>query len=331
MCDTKTEDVRATVMQIKALEKEGCDLIRVAIPTMEAARAILEIKKEITIPLVADIHFDPELAIASLKNGANKIRINPGNIDNKEKIREIINEAKKRNIAIRIGINAGSLEKDILKKHGHPTAEAMVESAIRWINFFEKEGFRDLYISIKSSDVGTVIKANKLLYKKIKDKYKIHLGVTEAGTLIPGIIKNSLALGELLNNGIGDTIRISLTDSPINEIKVAKELLKVLGLYTKEPTIISCPTCGRTEIDLKKLVFKIGREIKKIKFNTKKPIKIAVMGCVVNGPGEAREADFAICGGKEQGAIYMNGKYIKSVIEKDLVKELMKMVRVNCS
>jgi len=323
MCDTKTQDVAATVIQIKALEKEGCDLIRVAVPNFQAAEAIMAIKKQIKIPLVADIHFDPNLAIESLKNGADKIRINPGNIDDKKKIREIIKEAKKKKAAIRIGVNAGSLEKDILKKHGHPTAKAMVESAVRWVKFFEDENFRNLYISIKSSDVDVVIEANRLLFKKIGDKYKIHLGVTEAGPLIAGVTKHALALGSLLKEGIGDTIRISLTDSPLNEIKAAKELLKVLGLYTKEPTIISCPTCGRTEVDLKEIVSKIETELKKIEFGSNKLIKIAVMGCIVNGPGEAREADFAICGGLGQGAIYKKGKFIKSVDEKNLVKEFI--------
>jgi len=357
-----------TVAQILELEREGCDLVRVSVPDKASALALKEIKKRIHIPLIADIHFDPSLALLAIQNGADKIRINPGNIvkDMKnaqelEMLKKIIQAAKKdtakssrkSGIPIRIGVNSGSLEKHLIDKHGGPTAKALVESAMNWIKFFESQNFTNLVISIKSTDVQTTIDANELLYKKMKARsrsvtkskakqqvkqrvisprvYPIHLGVTEAGPLISGSVRNAVALGHLLRKGIGDTIRISLTEDPILEVKVAKELLKSLGLYDKEPYIISCPTCARTEIALKPLVKKIEAEIAKLpkpKLIGKngKPLKIAVMGCAVNGPGEAREADFALFGGKKLGAIYAHGKFVKSVAEKDLVKEFIKTV-----
>jgi (E)-4-hydroxy-3-methylbut-2-enyl-diphosphate synthase len=326
MCDTRTTDVQKTVRQIKQLEKEGCDIVRVAIPDLASAKAIPKIKKQISIPLVADIHFDPALAIESIRQGADKIRINPGNISDKKDVKEIIKEAKRHKTTIRIGVNSGSLEPEILRKHKTPTVKALVESAMKWVKFFEKEKFKRLVVSIKSPDPETVIEANRLLAKKTV--HPLHLGVTEAGTLIPGITKSTLALGTLLKEGIGDTIRISLTEDPVLEIKAAKELLKNLGLYTKEPIIISCPTCARTEIDLKRLVKEIEEALKKIKFKPrKKPLRIAVMGCVVNGPGEAREATYAICGGKKKGAIYHKGKLVKIAPENTLVKSFIQIIK----
>lgn len=328
MCDTKTEDVRATVKQILELEKEGCELVRVAVPNLNAAKALKEIKHRIHIPLIADIHFDPKLALEAINSGADKIRINPGNINDKEALKEIIKAAKIKKIPIRIGVNAGSLETSLLNKYKGPTAEALVESALNWVKFFESQKFKSLVISIKSHDVETTIEANERLHEALRRRrtpYPIHLGVTEAGTLIPGITRSTLALGHLLKKGIGNTIRISLTDSPINEVKAAKELLKALNLYTKGPMIVSCPTCGRTEIDLKSLVKKVETGLKNLKIN--KPLKIAIMGCVVNGPGEAREADYAICGGMKQGAIYRKGKLIKTAPENQLVDEFLKLIK----
>lgn len=340
MCDTKTENVSATVKQILELEREGCDMVRVAVPTIETAKAIAQIKRRIHIPLVADIHFDPKLALEAIKAGADKVRINPGNIvrnlknaDELNLLKKIIEAAKSKKIPIRIGVNSGSLEKHLVDKYGGPTPKALVESALKWIAFFESQKFINLVISIKSTDTETTIEANELLYKALKRRiaktkrpiYKIHLGVTEAGTLIPGITRNAIALSHLLRKGIGDTIRISLTESPIFEIKAAKELLKALNLYTKEPIIISCPTCGRTEIDLKNLVKQVENGLKKLKI--KKAYKIAIMGCVVNGPGEAAESDFAICGGKKMGAIYRKGKLVKTCPEKVLVKEFLKLIK----
>jgi len=321
MCDTKTENVAQTVKQIKALENEGCELVRVAVPNMKAAKAISKIRRQIHIPLIADIHFDPALAIVAIQNGADKIRINPGNISDENALKNIIKEAKKHKTTIRIGINSGSFRRA-------PTPKNLVNEALKQIKFFESHAFKDLVISIKSSDIKTTIDANELLFKSLKRRktpYPIHLGLTEAGTLISGITKSTLALGHLLKKGIGDTIRISLTEDPILEIKVAKELLKAIGLYTKEPTIISCPTCGRTEINLKKLTKEIEDGIKKLKIT--RPLKIAVMGCVVNGPGEARHADYAICGGKSAGALYEHGRFVKSIPEKNLVKEFLKLIK----
>lgn len=354
MCDTKTENISATVKQIHELEREGCDLVRVAVPTLKAAEAIKKIKRQIKIPLIADIHFDPELALAAIKNGADKIRINPGNIADPVALKKIIKAAKSSKIPIRIGVNSGSLEKSLIKKYKGPTPKALAESATNWIKFFESQNFTNLFVSIKSSDPETTVKANELLFasmKKRKKFYPIHLGVTEAGTLIPGIIRSSIALSQLLKKGIGDTIRISLTADPVNEIKAAKELLKALNLYTKEPIIISCPTCGRTEIDLKKMVAEVEKGLKQFEHSSNSkipllqqntvrtqfelstnktrtsPLKIAVMGCVVNGPGEAREADFALCGGKNSAALYRKGKFVKTVPESKAVKEFLKLIK----
>lgn len=323
MCTTKTHDVKATVKQILALEKVGCEIIRVTVPFPKDAEAITEIKKKIHIPLVADIHFDYRMAIAAMKNGADKIRINPGNIGKKEWVTEVINTAKKYGKSIRIGVNAGSLEKDLWAKYGRPSPEALVESAVRWIEFFEQHKFHNLVIALKSSNVPEMIES----YEQIAAKcdYPLHLGVTEAGTFVTGSIKSAVGIGTLLHQGIGDTIRVSLSENPLEEIKVAKEILKSLNMYSKERTIIACPTCGRVEVDLIKLAHQVEEKTAYIK----KPIKIAVMGCVVNGPGESREADYGIAAGRGCGILYRNGVVVKTVEEKHLLKELLAMIHMD--
>lgn len=303
MTNTKTEEVDATVAQIHELEKAGCDIIRCTAPTMEAARAIGEIKKQIHIPLVADIHFDYKLAIASIENGADKIRINPGNIGSRDRVKAVVDCARERNIPIRVGVNSGSLEKDLLEKYGGVTAEALVESALNEAAVIEDMGYDNLVISIKSSDVLTAVKAHELIAKKTD--HPLHVGITEAGTLKRGLIKSSIGLGLILSQGIGDTIRVSLTADPVEEVYAAKEILKTLGLRKGGIEVVSCPTCGRTQIDLIGLaeqVEKIAAEYDDL------DLKIAVMGCVVNGPGEAREADLGIAGGKGVGLLIKNGE-----------------------
>lgn len=324
MCTTKTHDVKAAVKQILDLEKEGCEIIRVTVPFPRDAEALSEIKKKIHIPLVADIHFDYRMAIESIKKGADKIRINPGNIGKKEWVSEIIKAAKKIKIPIRIGINAGSLEKELWARYGRPSPEALVESALNWIKFFEKNDFFDLVISLKSSRPSEMIRAYEIIADKCE--YPLHLGVTEAGTMLPGSIKNAIGIGTLLYHGIGDTIRVSLAENPIEEIKVCKEILKALELYKKERTVIACPTCGRAEIDLLKLAHEVERRTKHIKL----PIKIAVTGCVVNGPGESKEADYGIAAGRGCGVIYRKGQIIKTAAEKDLLEELLKIIQNDC-
>ena len=303
MTNTKTEDVASTVAQILKLEKAGCDIIRCTAPTMEAAKAIGEIKKQIHIPLVADIHFDYKLAIASIENGADKIRINPGNIGSRDRVKAVVDCARERNIPIRVGVNSGSLEKDLLEKYGGVTAEALVESALKEAAVIEDIGYDNLVISIKSSDVLTAVKAHELIAKKTD--HPLHVGITEAGTLKRGLIKSSIGLGLILSQGIGDTIRVSLTADPVEEVYAAKEILKTLGLRRGGIEVVSCPTCGRTQIDLIGLaeqVEKIAAEYDDL------DLKIAVMGCVVNGPGEAREADLGIAGGKGVGLLIKNGE-----------------------
>lgn len=323
MCDTKTEDIKTTVAQIKKLETAGCDIVRVAVPTKEAAQNITAIKKQISIPLVADIHFRPDLALLALKHGADKIRINPGNISDQNLLRQIIVAADQEKAAIRIGINAGSLEKDLWQKYGAPTPEALVESALRWVKFFENENFNNLVLSVKSSQTIEMIRANDLL--AAQTDYPLHLGVTEAGPLLPGVVKNAIGIGTLLQRGIGSTIRVSLTADPVQEIHAAKEILKALKLYDKEPDIVSCPGCGRTEINIQKLTNEVQKMIARLKLN--KPLRIAVMGCVVNALGEAKEADFAIAGGLKQGNIYFSGELYKGNIpEKNLLKEFEKLI-----
>lgn len=297
MTNTKTEDVKATVQQILELEKAGCEIIRCAVPTMEAAEALSEIKKQIHIPLVADIHFDYRLAIAAIENGADKIRINPGNIGSKERVQAVVDAAKAKNIPIRVGVNSGSLEKEIIEKYGKVTAEGLVESALDKVHMIEQMGYDNLVISIKSSDVLMCIKAHELIAEKTD--YPLHVGITESGSILAGNIKSAIGLGNILYQGIGDTIRVSLTGAPVEEIRSAKLILKTLGLRKGGVTVVSCPTCGRTQIDLIGLAGKVEKLVQDMDLD----IKVAVMGCVVNGPGEAREADIGIAGGKGEGLL----------------------------
>ncbi len=316
MTNTPTRDIRATVEQIHLLEKAGCELIRVAVNELEAARAIPQIKKEIEIPLIADIHFDHKLAIEAVKNGADAIRINPGNIGNIHHLERIIEVCREREVPIRIGVNSGSVEKVFLKKYGGPTPDAMVESALQKIAFFESRGFSLLKVSLKSSSIEDTIHAYER-FSALSD-YPLHIGVTEAGPLLPGTVKSSLGLGILLYKGIGDTIRVSLTGDPIDEIRVCWEILRGLGIRQRGPEIISCPTCGRTQID----IIKIVEEIEDYLQDVSQVFKVAIMGCVVNGPGEAREADIGLAGGRDLGVIFKKGRVIKKVQgEKDLLRE----------
>lgn len=320
MTNTTTSDVEKTVAQIKELEKVGCELVRMTINNIEAANAIKEIKKRVSIPLVADIHFDYKLALLAMENGIDKLRINPGNIGSDENVEKVVKMAKEKKIPIRIGVNSGSIEKEILKKYGKPTSEGMVESAMYHINLLEKYDFHDIVISLKASNVKMMVEA----YRKISElvDYPLHLGVTEAGTAFQGTVKSAIGIGSLLVDGIGDTIRVSLTENPVEEIKVAKEILKVLGLVETGVEIISCPTCGRTEIDLIGLAKKVEKEFE----GEKRKIKIAVMGCVVNGPGEAREADYGVAGGKGEGVLFKKGEIVKKVKESEILVELKKMI-----
>lgn len=316
MTNTKTEDVAATVAQILTLEKAGCQIIRCAVPTMEAARALGEIKKQIHIPLVADIHFDYKLAIAAMENGADKIRINPGNIGSRERIQAVVDVAKERQIPIRVGVNSGSLEKELVEKYHGVTAEGLVESALDKVKIIEDMGYDQLVISIKSSDVLMCAKAHELIAKKTD--YPLHVGITEAGTLFSGNIKSAVGLGIILYQGIGDTIRVSLTGDPSEEVKSAKRILKTLGLRNGGIEVVSCPTCGRTQIDLIGLANKVEDMVQDIPLD----IKVAVMGCVVNGPGEAKEADIGIAGGKGVGLLIKKGEIIKKVPEDQLLETL---------
>lgn len=316
MTNTKTEDVAATVAQILTLEKAGCQIIRCAVPTMEAARALGEIKKQIHIPLVADIHFDYKLAIAAMENGADKIRINPGNIGSRERIQAVVDVAKERQIPIRVGVNSGSLEKELVEKYHGVTAEGLVESALDKVKIIEDMGYDQLVISIKSSDVLMCAKAHELIAQKTN--YPLHVGITEAGTLFSGNIKSAVGLGIILYQGIGDTIRVSLTGDPSEEVKSAKRILKTLGLRNGGIEVVSCPTCGRTQIDLIGLANKVEDMVQDIPLD----IKVAVMGCVVNGPGEAKEADIGIAGGKGVGLLIKKGEIIKKVPEDQLLETL---------
>ncbi len=316
MCNTKTEDVKATVEQILRLEAAGCDIIRVAVPTMEAAAAIRQIKKQIHIPLVADIHFDYRLAIAAMESGADKIRINPGNIGSRERVQAVVDTAKKYGIPIRVGVNSGSLEKELLEKYGGVTAEAIVESARKQVAVIEEMGYDNLVVSIKSSDVLICVKAHELLAKECR--YPLHVGITEAGTLLSGNIKSSVGLGIILYEGIGDTIRVSLTGDPLEEIKSAKLILKALNLRAGGVEVVSCPTCGRTQIDLIGLANQVENMVADIDMD----VKVAVMGCVVNGPGEAREADIGIAGGIGEGLLIKKGEVLKKVPEGELLEAL---------
>ncbi len=313
MTNTDTRDWRSTVEQIHRLELKGCEIIRVAVPDMEAAEQLRKIKDSINIPLIADIHFDHRLAVAALKAGVDGLRINPGNIGDREKIRKIVDIARDRKVPIRIGVNSGSLEKDLLKKYGAPLPEALVESALRHVRLLEDMNFDLIKISIKSSNVLNTISAYKMLSDKVD--YPLHLGITEAGTLIQGTIKSSVGLGILLYQGIGDTIRVSITGPPEDELPVAYGILRSLGLRNRGVEIISCPTCGRTEIDVLKLATEVERALSVLKT----PMKVAVMGCVVNGPGEAKEADIGIAGGRGKGIIFKKGKVLKKVEEEKLL------------
>ncbi|MCK4357619.1 MAG: flavodoxin-dependent (E)-4-hydroxy-3-methylbut-2-enyl-diphosphate synthase [Candidatus Cloacimonetes bacterium] len=321
MTNTDTRDVKKTIKQIKQLESIGCDIVRIAIPDMTSADHIPEIKKSTTIPIIADIHFDYYLALESIKNGIDALRINPGNIGSCDKIAKVVNAAKVAKIPIRIGVNSGSLEKDIKEKYGI-SAKAITESALRHIRLCEKLGFYDIKISLKSSSVPLTIESYRKMAKLVD--YPFHLGITEAGTKFTGTIKSAIGIGALLSEGIGDTIRVSLTENPVEEVKVGIEILKSLGLK-KGPNIISCPTCGRTEINVIKIAKKVEYEINKLKINQN--LTIAIMGCVVNGPGEAKEADIGIAGGKNKTLLFKKGKILKTIQEKSIAEELIKEIK----
>lgn len=317
MANVKTADYEKCIEQINKLTAAGCDIIRVAVPDEESAKAISKIKAKISIPLVADIHFDYRLALESIENGVDKIRINPGNIGSEEGIKLLCNKAREYKIPIRIGVNSGSIEKDILKKYSHPTSEAMIESAKRHVDILNKFDFDDIVISLKASNVKNTIDVYRLAAKTFK--YPLHLGVTEAGTYLAGTVKSSIALGTLLSEGIGDTIRVSLTDDPINEVYVGREILKSLGMLKNTPYMVSCPTCARCNINLISLAKKVEEYLKDVN----KPITVAVMGCVVNGPGEAREADIGIAGGKGEGLLFKKGEIVRKIPEERLFDELV--------
>lgn len=325
MTNTKTTDTNATVAQIKALVDAGCDIVRVAVPDISAAENIYNIKSQVDVPLVADIHFDYRLALKAIEQGIDALRINPGNIGDEERVKAVVEAAKIRNIPIRIGVNAGSLDKKLLAKYGKVTAEALVESALEHIRILEKLNFYDIKISLKAHDVPLTLDAYRLMSETVD--YPLHLGITEAGTVNTGIIKSAVGIGALLAEGIGDTFRISLTGDPVNEVKVANEILKALGLKEYGPTLISCPTCGRCNIDLPSIAEKVEQRLSGIT----KPIKVAVMGCVVNGPGEARDADIGIAGGKGEGLVFRKGEVINKVPEDKLVdalfEELDKLIK----
>lgn len=316
MTNTKTEDAGATAAQIHRLEQAGCDIVRVAVPTMEAAEAIAQIKHQVSVPIVADIHFDYRLAIAAVKHGADKIRINPGNIGSRERIQAVVDKCRERDIPIRVGVNSGSLEKHLLEKYGGVTPEALVESALDQVHIIEEMGYENLVISIKSSDVLQGIRAHELI--AAKTDYPLHVGITESGTVMAGSIKSAVGIGNILYQGIGDTIRVSLTGDPVEEVKAANLILKSLGLKKGGISVVSCPTCGRTQIDLIGLATKVEEMVQDFDLD----IKVAVMGCVVNGPGEAREADLGIAGGIGEGLLIRKGEVIRKVPEDELLEAL---------
>lgn len=320
MTNTDTRNVAETVNQIRRLETAGCQIIRVAVPDMEAARAVGEIKKQIKIPLVSDIHFDYRLALECIKNGVDKVRINPGNIGDREKVKAVADACRERNIPIRIGVNGGSLEKELLKKYGKPTSDALVESALSHVKILEDLDFSDIIVSIKVSDVPTMLEAYRK-FDKISD-IPLHVGVTEAGTKQAGMVKSAVGIGALLSQGIGNTMRVSLTADPVEEIYAAKEILKVLGLRKQGAELISCPTCGRTRIDM----IPIAEEMEKRLRDIDKDIKVAVMGCAVNGPGEAREADIGVAGGVGEGLIFKKGEILRKVKEDEIIPALMEEI-----
>lgn len=320
MTNTKTTDTEATVAQINALQAAGCDIVRLAVPDMEAAQNLGNIIAKVKVPLVADIHFDYRLALEAINQGISALRLNPGNIGSEERVMAVVKEAKAHHIPIRIGVNAGSLDKTLLEKYGGVTAEALVESALQHVRILEQQGFYDMKISLKAHDVPLTLEAYQLMSEKVD--YPLHLGITEAGTARTGMIKSAVGIGALLAQGIGDTFRISLTGDPVVEVKVANEILKSLGMREYGPTLISCPTCGRTCIDLAGIAEQVEERLSDIK----EPISVAVMGCVVNGPGEARGADVGIAGGNGVGLVFRNGEIIRKVDEKDLVDELFKEI-----
>ena len=322
MTKTYTADVEATVAEIDRLERAGCDIVRVAVPDMESARAISHIKRRTSLPIVADIHFDYRLALEALEGGVDGLRINPGNIGSRERIRAVVRAAAERRVPIRVGVNSGSLEKDILRRHGSPTAEALVESALRHVAILEDLGFGEIKISVKSTSVPTMIEAYRMLAHRVD--YPLHLGVTESGTPGSGTIKSAVGIGTLLAEGIGDTIRVSLTGDPVEEVYVGLEILRGLGLRDGGVEIISCPGCGRLEIDLVRLVREVEERIKGLEVS--KPLKVAILGCVVNGPGEATEADIGIAGGRGKGVLYRHGRLVKSFPEKELVDVLVREI-----
>ena len=321
MCNTKTKDVEATVKQILDLENEGCEIIRVACLDIEDAKAIKDIKARIHIPIVADIHFDYKIALQAIESGVDKIRINPGNIGAKENIKKVVDACKERHIPIRIGVNSGSLEKDLLEKYGHVTAEAIVESAKRHVDILEEFDFHDICISLKASNLDLCIKAYEMA-SEIFD-YPLHLGVTEAGTKFGGTIKSSIGLGIMLREGIGNTIRVSLSDDPLEEVRACKEILKNCGLLDNAISFTSCPTCGRTMVDL----IPIAKEIEKFCSTLKGNLKVAVMGCVVNGPGEAREADIGIAGGKDEWLLFKKGEVVRKISHANIIEEFEKEIK----
>jgi (E)-4-hydroxy-3-methylbut-2-enyl-diphosphate synthase len=320
MTTTKTADVQATVAEIHRLEEAGCELVRVTVNNPEAAEAIKEIKRQIHIPLVADIHFDHRLALKAIENGIDKVRINPGNIGKRDRVEAVVNACKERGIPIRIGVNAGSLERHILEKYGYPTAQGMLESALHHIRILEELDFHDIIVSMKASDVPLAIEAYRLAAESFN--YPLHLGITESGTLYSGTIKSAAGLGTLLSMGIGNTIRVSLSADPVEEVKVARELLKTFHLISNAPTLVSCPTCGRIDIDL----IAIANEVEAYLQNIKAPIKVSVLGCAVNGPGEAREADIGIAGARGEGLLFRKGKVVRKIPEAELVSELKKEI-----
>lgn len=320
MTKTDTRDIQATVEEIKRLELAGCDMVRLAVPDIDAARALGAIKNQVTIPLISDIHFDYRLALESIGQGVDGMRINPGNIGSRARIKAVVDAVKERNIPIRIGVNSGSLEKDILKKFGSPTAEALAESALRHVKILEDMDFRDIKISVKSTDVMKMIESYRIIAERTD--YPLHLGVTEAGTSKMGTIKSSVGIGTLLAEGIGDTIRVSLTGDPVEEVSVGIDILRSLGLRKNGVEIVSCPGCGRLEIDLMKLVREVELRISSI--DLPRPVKVAILGCVVNGPGEASEADIGIAGGRGKGMLYKDGRLVRSFKESQLVDELVK-------
>ncbi len=320
MTKTKTSDVKATLKQIYQLAEAGCDIVRVAVPDKESAEALAEIVKGSPIPVVADIHFNHIFALKAIEAGVAKVRINPGNIGSKERIKQVLKSAKERGIPIRIGVNSGSLEKDLLEKYGYPTAEALFESAMRHVEICEEFGFSDIVISVKSTDVRLMIEAYRLIASKTD--YPLHLGVTEAGPFFTGTIKSAVGIGTLLAEGIGDTIRVSLTDDPVKEVEVGREILRSLGLASRNVEIIACPTCGRLEVDLFKIVNELQEKLKGVK----KPVKVAILGCVVNGPGEASEADIGVACGKGVGILYRNGEVVRRVKEEEIVQAVIEEV-----